>query len=48
MRAQDAQPVGERLGERGRGAGRVPGLAPPTSEVAAGGQGVGMVGAPRQ
>ena len=31
--------------ERGGGAGRVPGLAPPVGEVAAGGQGVGVVGA---
>jgi hypothetical protein len=41
--AEHPQLVGEQLGVGGGGAGRVPGFPQPGGEVAAGGQGVGVV-----
>ena len=42
--SQDPQPVVEQAAELGGGLGGLPGLAQPGGEVAAGGEGVGVVG----
>ena len=43
--AEHAQLLGDQGLERGCGSGGIPGLPPPEGEVAAGGQGEGVVGA---
>ena len=42
--SQDPQPVGEQVAVLGGGLGGLPGLAQPVGQVAAGGEGVGVVG----